>query len=235
MNKYKFRAIKEWRAPTSVTELLPFLGLANYYHRFIEGFLRRDALLTELLKKGTTWRWPVECQTTFDELKVTMTRGLILGLVDVSKPFLVETDASDFVFGGVLTQEGHPIAYKSHKLNNVERRYTVSKKEMLVVESVSLDFITHLSKMGDLEARLVIIDRFSKYDTFIPTTNLSSAELTPYFFFKHVVNLSRVSMSIVSNQDGRFMGTFWTELFTFLGRSLNISLSSYPKTDGQKK
>ena len=116
-----------------MTELLSFLRLANYYCRFIEGFLRRDALLTELLKKGTTWRWPVECQTTFDELKVTMTRGLILGLVDVSKPFLVETDASNFVFGGVLTQEGHPIAYKSHKLNNVERRYIVSKKEMLVV------------------------------------------------------------------------------------------------------
>ena len=62
-----------------------------------------------------------------------MTRGLVLGLVDVSKPFEVETYASDFALGGVLIQEDHPIAYDSRKLNDVERRYTVSEKEMLAV------------------------------------------------------------------------------------------------------
>ena len=45
----------------------------------------------------------------------------------------IETDASDFALGGVLIQEGHPIAYESRKLNDAERRYTVSKKEMLAV------------------------------------------------------------------------------------------------------
>ena len=69
----------------------------------------------------------------FDNLKVTMTRGSIFGLVDMSKLFIVETDVSNFALGGVLTQEGHPIAYESHKLNSAERRYTVSEKEMLVV------------------------------------------------------------------------------------------------------
>ena len=66
-------------------------------------------------------------------MKTTMTRGPILGLVDVSKPFEVEKDASNFALGGVLIQEGHPIAYKSRKLNDAERRYTVSENEMLVV------------------------------------------------------------------------------------------------------
>ena len=70
---------------------------------------------------------------TFEDLKTTMTRGPILGLVDVSKPFEVEKDASNFALGGVLIQEGHPIAYKSRKLNDAERRYTVSENEMLVV------------------------------------------------------------------------------------------------------
>ena len=69
----------------------------------------------------------------FEDLKATMTRGPILGLVDVTKPFEIETDASDFALGGVLIQEGHPIAYESRKLNDVERRYTVSEKEMLAV------------------------------------------------------------------------------------------------------
>ncbi|KAA0047025.1 putative mitochondrial protein [Cucumis melo var. makuwa] len=75
----------------------------------------------------------VECQTVFDDLKVTMTRGPVHGLVDVSKPFIVEIDTSDFTLGSILTQEGHPIAYESHKPNNTERRYTVSEKEILVV------------------------------------------------------------------------------------------------------
>ncbi|TYJ96994.1 reverse transcriptase [Cucumis melo var. makuwa] len=50
MDEDKLRAIKEWKAPTSVIKLCSFLGLANYYHRFIEGFSRRTAPLTKLLK-----------------------------------------------------------------------------------------------------------------------------------------------------------------------------------------
>ena len=53
-----------------------------------------DAPLTKLLKKGTTWRWSIECQTAFDKLKVTITRVLVLRLVDVFKSFVVEIDAS---------------------------------------------------------------------------------------------------------------------------------------------
>lgn len=129
----KLQAIKEWRAPTSVIELHSFLELANYYCRFIEGFSRRVALLTKLLKKGRTWRWLVECQTAFDKPKVTMMRGPVFGLVDVSKLFVVETGVSDFSLEGVLTQDGHQIAYASRKLNSTKRRYIVFEKEMLSV------------------------------------------------------------------------------------------------------
>ncbi|KAL0554721.1 hypothetical protein IC582_008649 [Cucumis melo] len=100
-------------------------------------------------------------------------------------------------------------------------------------ESVSMNFITHLSKVGDFEAILVIIDRFSKYATFIPTTRQCSAEMTAQLFFKHVVKLWGVPTSIVSDRDGRFIGSFWTELFSFLGTSLNISSSYHPQTDDQ--
>ena len=62
-----------------------------------------------------------------------MMRGPVLGLVDVTKPFEIEADASDFALGGVLIQEGHPITYESRKLNDAERRYTISGKEMLAV------------------------------------------------------------------------------------------------------
>ncbi|TYK01362.1 reverse transcriptase [Cucumis melo var. makuwa] len=102
-------------------------------------------------------------------------------------------------------------------------------------ESVSMDFITHLPKVGDFEAILVIIDRFSKYATFIPTTKQCSVEMTAQLFFKHVVKLWGVPTSIVSDKDGRFISSFWTELFSFLGTSLNISSSYHPQTNGQTK
>ncbi|KAA0032953.1 reverse transcriptase [Cucumis melo var. makuwa] len=66
-----------------------------------------------------------------------------------------------------------------------------------------MDFITHLPKVSDFEAILVIIDRFLKYATFIPTTKQCSAEMTAQLFFKHVVKLWGVQTSIVSDRDGK--------------------------------
>lgn len=57
----------------------------------------------------------------------------MLRITNVTLPFEVKTNASDSALGGVLLQDGHPIAYESRKLNEVERRYATSEKEMLVV------------------------------------------------------------------------------------------------------
>lgn len=96
----------------------------------------------------------------------------------------------------------------------------------------SMDFITH-PKGERLWGILVIINWFSKYATFIPTTKLCSVELIAHLFFKNVLKLWGVPSSIVSDRDGRFIGTLWTELFAFLGTRLNISLSCHPQTNGQ--
>ncbi|KAL0555992.1 hypothetical protein IC582_004495 [Cucumis melo] len=133
MKEGKIAAIRDWTVPKSVSELRSFLGLANYYRRFVEGFSKRASPLTELLKKDVYWNWDPECQAAFDGLKQAIIEGPLLGITDVTKPFEVETDASDYALGGVLLQNGHPIAYKSQKLNVVERRFTVSEKEMLAV------------------------------------------------------------------------------------------------------
>lgn len=89
--------------------------------------------LTDLLKKDREWRWTDECQRAFDDLKRGVMGEPVLALPDHTKPFEVRTDASDFAIGGVLMQEGHPIAYESRKLNETERRYTVQEKEMTAV------------------------------------------------------------------------------------------------------
>ncbi|KAA0061352.1 putative mitochondrial protein [Cucumis melo var. makuwa] len=61
--------------PKSISELRSFLGLANYYRRFVEGFSKRASPLTELLKKDVHWNWDPECQAAFDGLKQAMMEG----------------------------------------------------------------------------------------------------------------------------------------------------------------
>lgn len=79
MDKEKVRAIAEWEEPTKVAELRSFLGLVNYYRRFIKGYSGRAAPLTDLLKKDREWRWTDECQRAFDDLKRAGNGGAGLG------------------------------------------------------------------------------------------------------------------------------------------------------------
>lgn len=65
----KVKAILEWPTPTKVTELRSFLGLANYYRPFIEGYSKKVVVLTDFLKKDQKWFWSPDCQMAFDKLK----------------------------------------------------------------------------------------------------------------------------------------------------------------------
>ncbi|PHT91027.1 hypothetical protein T459_06140 [Capsicum annuum] len=133
MDSDKVEAIRDWEVPTKVPELRSFLGLANYYRRFILGYSDIAAPLTDLLKKNRAWEWNSSCQGAFDNLKAAIIKEPVLALPDFTKLFEVQTDASDFAIGGVLMQEGHPIAFESRKLNEAERRYTVHEKEMTAI------------------------------------------------------------------------------------------------------
>ena len=103
--------------PTKVAELRSFLGLANYYRKFIKGYSKVACPLTDLLKKERKWEWDAECQATFQKLKDVTTSELILRLPNLELLFEVHTDASNKALGGVLVQEGHPIAFESRKLD----------------------------------------------------------------------------------------------------------------------
>ena len=100
-------------------------------------------------------------------------------------------------------------------------------------ESVSMDFITCLPKSEGKGTIIVVVDRFSKYATFIPATKDCNAEETARLFLAHVVKYWGVPKIIVSDRDSRFTGRFWTELFKLLGTELNFSTSFHPQTDGQ--
>ncbi|RVW25255.1 Transposon Tf2-2 polyprotein [Vitis vinifera] len=112
MDDSKVKAIQEWDPPTKVPQLRSFLGLVNYYRRFIKGYSGRATPLTDLLKKNKAWEWDERCQQAFEDLKKAVTEEPVLHYP---------------------TTPRHPIAFESLKLNDAERRYTVQEKEMTVI------------------------------------------------------------------------------------------------------
>ena len=85
------------------------------------------------MKKKRKWKWDAECQAAFQKLKDAITSKPILRLPDLELSFELHTDALDKALGGVLVQEGHPVAFESQKLDAVEQRYNTHEKEMTTV------------------------------------------------------------------------------------------------------
>ncbi|XP_060196262.1 uncharacterized protein LOC132625679 [Lycium barbarum] len=133
MDQQKIKAVTDWPPPKDIHALRAFLGLCNFYRRFVKNYSLIALPLIELLKKITPWDWSPKRADVFNSLKVAMSSSPVLALPDLTRPFEVETDASDYALGGVLLQEGHPVAYESRKLKDAERRYAAHEKELLDV------------------------------------------------------------------------------------------------------
>ncbi|XP_017441071.1 uncharacterized mitochondrial protein AtMg00860-like [Vigna angularis] len=90
----KVQAMLHWERPRSVTEVRNFVRLAGYFRRFIEGFSKMVALLTQLTRKDHPFAWTNQCEPSFQELKQKLTSAPVLVIPDISKPFEVFCDAS---------------------------------------------------------------------------------------------------------------------------------------------
>jgi hypothetical protein len=132
-------AVTQFPQPRTVSELRSFLGMANYFRRFVRHYSSIVAPLNALLAgKGknaplTPEQWTPECEVAFSRVKQALTSPETLAMPDFSKPFVVTTDASDLGLGAVLEQDGRPVAYESRKFNAAELNYTVTEKELLAV------------------------------------------------------------------------------------------------------
>ena len=120
MDPVKLRGIKDWPAPTTVKEFQQFLGFANYYQWFIQGYGNLTAPLNTLLKKTEKYKWTLEHQKAFDTMKEQFMEALVLYMPDETKPFILEMDASKNASGAVLRQQDsnrdwHPVdTYQSY-------------------------------------------------------------------------------------------------------------------------
>ena len=129
----KIRAIMDWPAPTSVTQVRSFMGLVGYYRRFIAGFSRLAHPITSLQRKGKKFEWTEKCEVAFQELKRALTSAPILVVPDLSADFVVCTDASLDGIGAVLMQDGRPISFESRKLKTHEVNYPTHDLELAAV------------------------------------------------------------------------------------------------------
>jgi hypothetical protein len=109
----KIQDVLSWNMPMNVSDIQSFLGLAGYYRRFIEGFLKITNPMTELLKKDKKFKWMPACEASFQELKNRLTTAPVLVMSDMEKLFSIYYDASGQGLRCVLMQDGHMVAYDS--------------------------------------------------------------------------------------------------------------------------
>jgi hypothetical protein len=134
--------------PRNVKQLRSFLGLANYFRRFISAFADLARPLYELLRKDAYFEWNSICNHSFVTIQKALSRSPVLQLPDFSLPFILSTDASSSAVGAVLEQQFddglHPIAYFSRRLTSSERNYSNYEREALAVVAAVRHFRTYL-------------------------------------------------------------------------------------------
>ena len=133
----KLDAVRSFPKPSCVKDVRSFLGLCNYYRRFVHGFAKIASPLNHLTRKQVDFVWSPECEKAFQELKERLCSPPVLAYPDFSQPFHLYTDASQHALGYVLGQirEGreHVIAYGGRELNVAEKNYSTTEREALAV------------------------------------------------------------------------------------------------------
>nr|GFB77856.1 putative reverse transcriptase domain-containing protein [Tanacetum cinerariifolium] len=126
----KIESVKDWASPKSPTEIRQFLGLAGYYQRFIEGFLKIAKPMTKLTQKKVKFEWGDKQEAAFQLLKQKLCSAPILALPEGSEDFIVYCDASNKGLGAVLMQKEKVISYASRQLKIHEKNYTTHDLEL---------------------------------------------------------------------------------------------------------
>src|SRR5579859_6272857 len=152
----RLKVIQEWPRPKTVHDVRQFYGLCNYYRRFIRGFSAIGAPLSDLFKfadndkrKNSPVVWTTACEAAFERMKRAITSAPVLQQIDENKPYVIETDSSDFANGMALYQESddgklHPVAFEGRKLHGAELRYPTHEKELLAIKDALLKWRSYV-------------------------------------------------------------------------------------------
>jgi len=132
------RAIKEWPTPTKQKDVHQFLGLAQYFQKYINRFADTALPLSDLLGEGRPFIWGQEQTKAFTAIKDAVSSAPVLRIFDPALASSVAADASGFAIGAALFQtdrhgNSRPVAFTSRKLQPAERNYPTHEQELLAV------------------------------------------------------------------------------------------------------
>jgi len=133
----KLEAIRNWPVPHCLKDVRSFFGLASYYRRFVKGFATIAEPLTRLTRKMARFKWSEEAQLAFEALKKALVEATSLAFPVPHEHCILDTDASDVAVGAVLSQRidgvERPIAFFSRVMNETQRHYRTTRRELLAV------------------------------------------------------------------------------------------------------
>ncbi|VDI38341.1 Hypothetical predicted protein [Mytilus galloprovincialis] len=139
--------VKKWPTPHNTKTVERFLGFANYHRAFIEGYSKIAIPLQDVTGKRS-FAGGKKQQEAFDKLREALTSAPLLALPNTSDPFILDTDASDYAIGAVLSQvqngEERVVCYASCTLTPEQRRYCTTRKELLAVVRFTRQFRHYL-------------------------------------------------------------------------------------------
>ena len=177
--------------------------MVNFYRDMWRRRSHLIAPLTQLLGKGKKFNWGKEHQQAFEEIKSAISKETLLAFPDFSKEFHIYVDASDYQLGGVIMQEGRPLAFYSRKMSDAQRGYTTGERELLSVVETIKEFknillgqklIVHTDHKNILYANLAS-DRIARW-------RLLLEEYGPEFV--HVAGQDNVFADALSRMDADF-------------------------------
>ncbi|EED14572.1 retrotransposon polyprotein, putative [Talaromyces stipitatus ATCC 10500] len=174
----KIDAVVKWTMPTTVYRVQSFLGFCNFYRKFIEAYSQVAAPLYRLTRLDTPFVWSKTCQEAFDRLKALLVSAPVLAHYRPERPTRVETDASDGVVAGVLSQlqedkEWHSVAYFSHTITPAELNYNIHDKEMLAIIKALDEWRPELVGL-QREDRFEILSNHKALEYFMTTKKLNA-------------------------------------------------------------
>ena len=178
----KIEAVVKWDQPATVRGVQSFLGFCNFYRRFIKDYGRIAKPLHRLTRKEVPFEWSQDCQRAFEELKRLLTTAPVLIHYDPEAPTMIETDASDGVLGGVLSQQSaedrqwHPVAYYSKTMQPAERAYDIHDKEMLAIVSALAEWRAELEGL-QREDRFSILTDHQALEYFMTKRKLNARQI----------------------------------------------------------
>ena len=136
-NPNKIKAVKDFPVPNNTTGVKAFLGLCNYYRRFVKGFAQIASPLNKLTSKHAKFEWTGQCQEAFERLKQGLISAPILAYPDFTQPFHLFVDASQtgigLTLGQIIDGKETVVAYAGRDFNPAERNYSAIEREALAV------------------------------------------------------------------------------------------------------